>query len=68
MAKPNQIIQIKTKEKDGYQAVQLGYGKKRKINQALATHNTDITVLHSMFRAFSPDSVPAANLVLLGEI
>ncbi len=37
-AGPCLVIQIKTKEKDGYQAVQIGFGKKKKSNKPLKGH------------------------------
>ncbi|MBI1998779.1 MAG: 50S ribosomal protein L3 [Parcubacteria group bacterium] len=37
-AGPVSVTQIKTKEKDGYQAVQVGYGKKKSQNKALKGH------------------------------
>ena len=37
-AGPCLVIQIKTKEKDGYQAVQIGFGKKKKSNRPLKGH------------------------------
>lgn len=37
-AGPVSVTQVKTKEKDGYQAVQVGYGVKRKHTKALAGH------------------------------
>ena len=35
---PNVAIQVKSKEKDGYEAVQLGMGNKRSISKALKGH------------------------------
>lgn len=35
---PNIIVQIKTKDKDGYEAVQIGTGSKRKITKPLKGH------------------------------
>lgn len=35
---PNFITQIKTKDKDGYDAVQIGFGKKKKINKPKTGH------------------------------
>ncbi len=32
------VTQIKTKEKDGYNAIQVGFGKKNKISKALKNH------------------------------
>lgn len=37
-AGPVKIIQIKTKEKDGYTAIQIGFGKKKNISKPLRGH------------------------------
>ena len=37
-AGPVKIIQIKTEDKDGYEAIQIGYGYKRKQTKALVGH------------------------------
>ncbi|MBI2858323.1 MAG: 50S ribosomal protein L3 [Chloroflexi bacterium] len=37
-AGPCMVTQVKTKGKDGYEAVQVGFGKARKVNSALAGH------------------------------
>ena len=37
-AGPVKIIQIKTKEKDGYAAIQIGFGKKKHISKPLQGH------------------------------
>jgi len=37
-AGPVKIIQIKTKEKDGYAAIQIGFGKKKNISKPLRGH------------------------------
>lgn len=37
-AGPVFVTQVKTKEKDGYSAVQLGFGEKKKISKPLAGH------------------------------
>ncbi|MGC8880688.1 MAG: 50S ribosomal protein L3 [Minisyncoccia bacterium] len=37
-AGPLKVTQIKTKEKDGYEAVQVGFGKKKKISKPLLGH------------------------------
>lgn len=37
IAKPLIVTQIKTKEKDGYQAVQVAYGQRKKLNKATST-------------------------------
>jgi len=41
-AGPCLVTQIKTKEKDGYQAVQVGFGAKKKINKPLQGHLKDL--------------------------
>ncbi len=35
---PNVVVQVKTKEKDGYEAVQIGAGSKKKITKPLKGH------------------------------
>lgn len=35
------IVQVKTKEKDGYEAVQLGFGERKRVTQALKGHMKD---------------------------
>lgn len=37
-ASPNTVVQLKTGEKDGYQAVQLGFGKAKHTGKAAAGH------------------------------
>ncbi|TSC95664.1 MAG: large subunit ribosomal protein L3 [Parcubacteria group bacterium Athens1014_10] len=41
-AGPCVIVQVKTKDKDGYQSVQIGFGEKKKINKALKGHLSDL--------------------------
>lgn len=36
------VAQVKTKEKDGYQAVQIGFGKKKRVNKAIAGHTKSV--------------------------
>jgi len=38
LAEPVEVTQIKTKEKDGYEAIQVGFGKAKKISKSLAGH------------------------------
>ena len=45
-AGPASVSQVKTKEKDGYAAVQVGYGNKKKIGKALAGHLKGATYRH----------------------
>ena len=37
-AGPCTIVQIKTKEKDGYDAIQLGFGQRKSVNQPMRGH------------------------------
>lgn len=39
---PNIIVQVKTKEKDGYQAIQIGTGSKKKLNKPEKGHRKDL--------------------------
>ncbi|MFH0928553.1 MAG: 50S ribosomal protein L3 [bacterium] len=41
-AGPCQVVQVKTPERDGHQAIQIGFGKAKKLNQALAGHLKDL--------------------------
>ncbi len=41
-AEPNKITQVRTSEKDKYQAVQLGFGKRKNGTRALAGHTKDL--------------------------
>jgi large subunit ribosomal protein L3 len=58
---PNTIVQIKTKEKDGYNAIQLGYQKQKekRVNKALLGHFQKINVtpfrILKEFRNFEGD-------------
>lgn len=50
-AGPCPIIQIKNKEKNGYQAIQLGFGTVKRINKALAGHlkKANVTSVKKIF-------------------
>ncbi len=48
-AGPCYVTQIKTKEKDGYSAVQIGFGEAKKITKALAGHFKKAKVGKLMF-------------------
>ena len=37
-AGPCVVTQVKTKDKDGYDAVQIGFGEKRRLNKPLEGH------------------------------
>lgn len=39
---PNVVVQVKTKEKDGYEAVQIGTGNTRKLSKGLRGHLKDL--------------------------
>jgi len=41
-AGPCVVTQVKTEEKDGYQAVQVGFGERKKINRPLMGHLKDL--------------------------
>ena len=45
---PNVVVQVKTKEKDGYEAVQIGTGSKRKVNKPLKGHLKDLGNFRSL--------------------
>lgn len=36
------VVQVRTKEKDGYEAAQIGFGEKKKINKPMKGHLKDI--------------------------
>jgi large subunit ribosomal protein L3 len=42
LASPNKITQVRTSGKDKYQAVQVGFGKKKNATRALAGHTKDL--------------------------
>ncbi len=62
VAKPLIVTQIKTKEKDGYQAVQVAYGQRKKLNKATSTKlgKLKIESLPKGFQEFSltSDQIP----------
>ncbi len=39
---PNVVVQVKTKEKDGYEAVQIGTGSKKKVTKPMKGHLKDL--------------------------
>ena len=41
-ARPNKVTQVRTAEKDKYQAVQIGFGRRKKANKAMAGHTKDL--------------------------
>lgn len=52
---PNVVVQVKTKEKDGYEAVQIGAGSKKKVTKPLQGHLKDLGNLRFLkeFRTLS---------------
>ena len=53
------IVQVKTKEKDGYEAVQIGFGQRKRITRALKGHMKDFGQFH-VLREFGTDDVESA--------
>lgn len=47
-AGPVTVTQVKTKEKDGYEAVQIGYGKEKKQNKPKGGHLKDLKPLKTL--------------------
>src|SRR5947209_91940 len=47
-AGPVKVVQVKTLAKDKYSAVQVGFGKKRKANQAEAGHGKDVGTFRNL--------------------
>lgn len=47
-AGPVMVTQVKTKEKDGYEAVQIGYGKAKRLKKPQAGHLKDLENLKSL--------------------
>ena len=45
-AGPVTVTQVKTKEKDGYEAVQVGFGKEKKPNKPKAGHLKNLKEHH----------------------
>ena len=39
---PNVVVQVKTKENDGYEAVQVGFGARKRVNSPLKGHLKDL--------------------------
>lgn len=54
-AGPCTVAQVKNAEKDGYSAVQMGFGKKKKLNKPLAGHLKDLAQFQWL-REFGVDS------------
>lgn len=64
---PNKVIQVKTKEKDGYAAVQIGTGSKKKLGKSLKGHFKDLgTFAH--VREFKADKEMAVGDTLGADV
>jgi large subunit ribosomal protein L3 len=55
------VVQVKTKEKDGYEAVQLGFGERKRVNSPLKGHMKDLGKFQ-LLREFSGDDVTALEV------
>ncbi|HZP26454.1 MAG TPA: 50S ribosomal protein L3 [Dehalococcoidia bacterium] len=53
---PNIVVQVKTRPSDGYEAVQLGYGTRKHLNQPLKGHFRDLGQFQFL-REFSVDDI-----------
>lgn len=53
-AGPCIVTQIKTEEKDGYRAVQVGFGEKKKVNKPIAGHSKGLGKFRH-FAEFDPE-------------
>ncbi len=47
-AGPITVTQVRTKEKDGYEAIQIGYGKEKKPNKSKAGHLKDLKPFNTL--------------------
>ncbi len=62
-AGPCTVVQVKTEEKDGYQAVQVGFGHKKRLNKPEQGHLKDL----GSFRALREFRVTDASAYKLGQ-
>lgn len=53
---PSVVVQVKTKETDGYEAVQLGFGERKRVNKAQKGHMKDLGQFQ-VLREFDADDV-----------
>src|SRR3989344_3276370 len=67
-AGPVTVTQIRTKDKDGYDAVQIGYGIKNKINKSIAGHLNGLENLRHLREFKSHKSTLKANQSMAEEI
>ncbi len=54
------IVQVKTKEKDGYEALQLGFGERKRVTKALQGHMKDYGKFQ-VLREFNTDDIESAE-------
>ncbi len=57
-AEPNVVTQLKTIEKDGYSAVQIGTGKKNKLSKSIAGHLKNAKAACKYMREIRTDELP----------
>jgi large subunit ribosomal protein L3 len=62
-AGPCVVVQIKTQERDGYDAIQLGYGQRKRVNDALKGHMKQL----GQFRYLREVRVDDANQYTVGQ-
>ncbi|MBU0649283.1 50S ribosomal protein L3 [Patescibacteria group bacterium] len=62
-ATPCQVVQVKTEKKDGYSAVQLGCGEKKKLNKPKGGHVKDLSKFEYLteFRVSDPENYKRAQ-------
>ncbi len=65
-AGPCTVTQIKNIEKDGYSAIQLGYGESKKLNKAQTGHLKQAASSSKKLREFRTEDVPAAAELEVG--
>jgi len=66
-AGPCPIVQIKTKDCDGYRAIQIGYGKKKRLTKAILNHikkaNLESVERLAEIQVDNPDKYKVGNLL-----
>ena len=60
-ADPCVVVQVKTEEKDGYNAIQVGFGRKKKLNKAIKGHFKGLGDFE-VLKEFRVDSVDGINI------
>ena len=66
IAKPLVVTQIKNQEKDGYQAVQVAYGTRKKLNQATSTKLNKLKI-EGTPKAFQEFSLTSEQIPEIGS-